>query len=163
MQNHNLNFDSERALKNWIRDNSHLVFGEEIRWIASPTLMGENGNPMPPDLIGRDANGKIVIVEVKLEFDLGDSPSNRYDLPRKSVGQVLHYAHAYMRGITDRHDLEFTDDMMRISSEYVMRLFIVSKDFSQTVENICSFLRAHGINIQHLNVKNCIQREGDKQ
>ena len=127
-------------LVSYVKKNSHDLFGEEIHWKDSMELEGANGKKIYPDLVGMDSKNLTVIVEVKSEFD-SENSTNRRDAAHKSVGQVLNYANAYMK--------EYKPSVELKDSSKHLRLFIFGDRFSKTVENICQFLRMHGINIQH--------------
>ena len=101
-----------------------------------------------PDLVGFDANGNLVIVEVKL-----GSPD------RDAVSQILDYA-SYLTKLPNPED-SLAYALKAFFSENALgkelRLFIVGSSFSQTVERICQYLREYGINIQHLSVGDTIK------
>ena len=120
-------FDSEQDLTDWIRENSRIMFGEELKWNTSPNLN--------TDLLGTDKNGKSVIIEVK-KWDDGYS-SNRDKQEYQSIGQILHYANIFQKQQPDAD----------------IRLFIISNYPSKKVETCCEFLRAYGFDIQHLSVR----------
>ena len=117
----------------------------------SENLTGESGHNVVADLIGTDTNDKTVIVEVKL---LQPNGPHKYDRARESVGQVLHYAYAYiydlLNSIKREEPTAPPDPGLRPISEHFIRVFIVGEEFSQPVENICRLLRAYDINIHHL-------------
>ena len=54
---------SKKALKAYIQENTHDVFGEKIRWM-SKNLPG--GSRLSPDFIGYDANDNLVDIEVTI-------------------------------------------------------------------------------------------------
>ena len=148
-------FETEKELENYIRAHPLKVFGEEIRWIDSlKNLTGESGHDVVADLVGEDTNNKIVVVEVKL---LQPNSGRKYDRARESVGQVLHYAYAYIYDLLNSMQREVPIDPpdagLRLISENCIRLFIVGEEFSQPVENICRLLRAYDINIHHLSIE----------
>lgn len=133
-----------KLLKPWIQENTHLVFGKKICW-KSINLNSMRGAKIKPDLIGTDPNGRPVIVEVKFKFEFqGDSKYLRRDREDRSIGQILQYACTYKR----EH-----------SANPMPRLFIVSIDFSEDVEYVCSFLRSKGIDIQHLAIKKILSKK----
>ena len=147
-------FNNEKQLERYIRDHTREIFGEQIWWIDDyKSLPGESGHPIIADLAGQgedDGSMYHVIAEVKL---LRPRSERKYDLAREAVGQVLHYAYAY---ISDRSHttgskvpVSPSDDLMRFQLSDMLRLFIVGEEFSQPVGNICRILRVFGINIQH--------------
>lgn len=125
-------------LKPWIEENTPLVFGEKICW-KSLSLTNMQGNSITPDFEGIDCQGDPVIVEVKFKFDFpGDTNHLHSDPEHKSIGQILQYASAYMRDNP---------------STQILRLFIVSIDFSEDVAYVCKILRSKGIDICYLAIK----------
>ena len=140
-------FDNEKELEKYIRENTSVVFGEEIQWKDSwQQLPGENGT-MRADLVGETADS-LVIVEVKML----KNDHTYYDQARESIGQVLHYLYATIYQVANYpNQREPTEEELK-KFTLVHRLFIVGARYSRTVENMCELLRAHGINIQHLSV-----------
>ena len=133
----------DKLLKPWIKENARLVFGEDIRW-CSESLTSMRGNSITPDFIGVDSQDDMIIVEVKFRFEFrGDKKHLTTDPEKKSIGQILQYACAYMR----KH-----------STTPIPRLFIVSIDFSQDVEAVCKFLRSKGIDIRHITVEKVLSK-----
>ena len=139
------NFDTEADLESWIRGNPDIVFNEKVEWLGSQIRLDKG---ISSDLVGSDVNGNLVIVEVKL-----GSPD------RDAVAQILDYA-SYLTKLPNPEDslahalnLFFSENALGKE----LRLFIVGSSFSQTVERICQYLRAYGINIQHLSVEDSIK------
>ena len=130
-------------LKPWIEENTHLVFREEIEW-QSLSLASMRSASITPDLVGTDSQGDPVIVEVKFKFDFpGDTNHLRSDPEHKSIGQILQYASTYMRVNP---------------STLILRLFIVSIDFSPDVAYVCKILRSKGIDIEHIAIENILSK-----
>lgn len=154
-------FSSEKELERHITDHTEAIFGERIRWHASERkLPGDAGLWMFADLVGADEQKTPVIVEVKL---LRPQSERKYDLAREAIGQVLHYAYAYISKTVNLPPMllfekataaenEPSDDALKSGLSSDIRLFIVGEAFSQPVENMCRMLRAFGINIEHLSV-----------
>ena len=115
----------------YIKENTLIVFGEEIRLDAG-AIKG-TWNALFPDLMGTDAQGGTVIVEVKTDFD--DSTCRR-DAIHKSVGQILNYAADYAYTYHEAPEN--------------FRLFIVGTTIAPQLQQICQLLTACGINIRHL-------------
>ena len=115
-------------LVDYIKENTLIVFGEEIRLDAG-AIKG-TWDALFPDLMGTDAQGRTVIVEVKTDFD--DGSTRRRDAIHKSVGQILNYA-------ADYHEAPEN-----------LRLFIIGTTIVPQLQLICHHLRKHGINIRHL-------------
>ena len=133
----------EQILKPWIRENTSLVFDEDIQW-QSVELRSRHGTLIKPDFVGRDANGRTVIVEVKFKFDFSDDVYHlRSDTEHKSIGQILQYACAYRRRLWSKDP----------------RLFIVSIDFSPDVSAVCEYLKEFNIDIQHIAIENILSQE----
>ena len=138
-------FAKEKELEAYIQENTRDVFGEEIRW-QSMSLPGED-RPIRPDLIGHDTHGSLVIAEVKVVR--GSTAANQYDKPRQVIGQMIHYAVAYVQE-------HCKDDPRDLSVEHVrdalknVRFFIVTETLHYSLEKMCYFLQAYGLNIRYL-------------
>ena len=130
----------EKELISHIRENTRRLFDEDIRWDDNRLQLPAIKRKIEVDLAGVDAEGLRVIVEVKT--DLGKSGTQGWHATFESIGQVLNYANAYMKEYKPSVDLK--------DSAKHLRLFIIGPIFSQTVENVCEFLRMHGINIRHI-------------
>ena len=132
-----------KLLKPWIDENMHLVFGEKIEW-KSLSLTNMQGNSITPDFEGTDSQGDPVIVEVKFKFKFqGDTEYLRSTYEYEAIGQILLYASAYMRDNP---------------STQILRLFIVSIDFSPDVAYVCKILRSKGIDIQHIAIERILSK-----
>ncbi len=125
----------------WIADNTPLVFGEDIDWqenISLTNVRGISNNRSVPDFIGIDKSKSKcpVLVEVKFTFHYpGDSSS---DLIHKSIGQILQYRLDYMR---------------KYPSTAQLRLFIVSIDYSEVVDEVCQDLLGRDIDLKHIAIR----------
>lgn len=150
-------FGNEKEVEEFIREHSSLFFGEVIEWIDDWNLYGESGSPITPDLVGRNASGEFVIVEVKMLRN----DATRYDRAREAIGQVLHYLHASVAELVNpvaREDfLDPTEEQLAKLPGMPYHLYIIGAYHSPTVENVCNLLRAHGINIQHLSIQSLPQ------
>lgn len=128
-------------LSPWIADNTLHVFGEGIDWrenFSLTNVRGISNNRSVPDFIGIDKSNseRPVIVEVKFTFHYpGDSSS---DLIHKSIGQILQYRLDYMR---------------KYPSTAQPRLFIVSIDYSEVVDEVCHDLQERGIALKHIAIE----------
>ena len=153
-----IKFTSESELVLYIRNHTYEIFGEYIHWDDSlKELPGEGSGNISADLVGVKDN-ETFIVEVKL---LRPWSARIYDLAREAVGQVLHYAYAYVYDqVTTRHRsssgnpfavIDPSGKQLRVQLHNT-QLFVVGEAFSQPVENICQLLRTYGINIRHLSV-----------
>lgn len=129
-----------------VENNANEIFNEDIHWVEM-NIPGED-RPIRPDMAGYDANGRCVIVELK-PFGYND-----YDAPRTAMGQILHYATAYL----EKH---LKDDPRNLSSEQLIeglksvRLFIISDRHSNPTEKMCALLETHDINICYISL-DCI-------
>ena len=119
-------------LVGYIKENTLTVFGEEIH-LEAGAIQG-TWNALFPDMMGIDAQGRTVIVEVKTNLD--DDSTHRRDAMQKSVGQIINYA------------AEYAYTHHKVSEN--LRLFIVGPTIVPQLQLICHHLRKHGINIQHL-------------
>ena len=76
-------------LVDYIKENTLAVFGEEIDLDAHGAIQGV-WNALAPDLMGTDAQGRTVIVEVKTDVDDDDFRRRRGAI-HGSLGQILNY------------------------------------------------------------------------
>lgn len=133
---------SEKELIAYIRENTQNLFGHRIRWDDERLRLPGTKGQLETDLAGVDSDGFRVIVEAKTDLSSSESPQRRRHAIFESIGQLLNYANAYMKHHKPSVDLK--------NSAKHLRLFIVGPMFSQTVGNVCEFLRMHGINICHI-------------
>ena len=131
---------NEKELISHIRENTQSLFGEHICWDDNALRFPGPKRELKTDLTGVDSQDLRVIVEVKT--DLGKTTTQGWHATFESIGQVLNYANAYME--THKPSVDLKDSAKHL------RLFILGPMFSQTVENVCEFLRMHGINIRHI-------------
>lgn len=171
-------FRCEKEFVCWIKDNSDIVFGEEMCWKDSPKLPGAQGKDIKPDLMGWDSKGNIVIVEVKyfkLEEEIkseakkfsdrkkrfrkiSDYRTNKRITIDKSVGQILRYAYGYMMKCISE---DLSKPVWNKLSN-TLRLFIITPEGSLDIGCICEFLQAGGLNICHIQVPEETKNENDK-
>ena len=143
-------FENERDLKKYVYENSDEIFGKPIRWRSDTNLPGENRS-IRADLIGDDADANTVIVEVKR---LGAAEANQYDKPRAAIGQILHYATAYVQHHLKGDNLyDFSNKEVRDAVKNV-RLFIVTPELHYSIVKMCDFLEAYGITISYIALNN---------
>lgn len=137
---------TEDELVKLIKENPLEVFGEEITWDpGNVVLKEEQGGQLYPDIVGRDSQDRTVIVEVKKKTlskkGEPNDPRNK-QVAAEAVGQILHYASAYIRQYP----------------EAKLRLFIVIQEPSlrvcQRAAKPCEFLRSHDINIHCILLSN---------
>ena len=149
----------EQHLQSWLENNPWILCqGEDILWIHKERRVPGGESSVRPDLIGVDAGGRLVIVELK-----------RSRTPRDTVAQLLDYA----ASVTDpnelsdenihkmaenyfntRYDLRgksfqdaFKEVLLTRETDEVpplnrsLRLFVVAGNISERVLKICRFLR----------------------
>ena len=150
----------ERHLESWLENNPWtLVQGEDILWIGKQTNARVEDRTIFPDLLGIDADGNLIIVELK-----------RGRTPRDTVAQLLDYAtwadgisNAQIREIAktyfeDQMELEGQsfDEVFRTAFETEnvptlnrsLRLYIVAGRISEWILKVCKFLRnSHNMNV----------------
>ena len=139
--------------KTYLGDESiQLKMGVELPGAETPDSIERQ--KVYPDLIGTDSEGNIVIVEVKTGLlkwkeDVDDSYDlkNKNAAVRESVGQILDYARAKIRGMYP-NSKPTTQELSSLTKK--LRLFIVGDDYSLAVEEICELLRSNGINIRFI-------------
>lgn len=155
IEENNMNI-SEKDLIELIKNNTLEVFGEKITWTKKQVTIKEGDNRLLPDIFGIDTEGRIVIVEVKAKvYNKANLEGANVQSAGEAVGQILHYASAYIRDTRDdlfqRENLPNAgDDLLRVGIEK-LRLFIVIQDPSlKTLHRACTpceLLRAHGVDI----------------
>ena len=157
------NIELERHLESWLENNPWiLVPGEDILWIGKQMNAVVEDGIIFPDLLGVDAEGNLIVVELKK----GRSP-------RDTVAQLLDYA-AWADGISDmkvreiakdyfeeqgEHQEESFDDIFRSAFDMLetdevpmlnrsLRLYIVAGRISERILKVCRFLRnSHSVNV----------------
>ena len=141
-----------KCLVSFVKSNANTIFQEdgfqlqENVNLASSENRAGNVMSVKPDLIGRDSQGNIVIVEVKPCLLKEDFRHYNTEICR-GVGQVLQSACAKIRQHTGGLNSSPT-----ALSDFIkhLRLFIVSPDDSQELEDICEMLRFTGWNIHFI-------------
>lgn len=147
-------FENEKELEDYVRENSSIIFGEKIEWIDSwKQIYGKRSYPMTVDLFGRNTSNEWIIVEVKML----KNDATRYDRAREAIGQVLHYLYTSIYDLMNSVDratpIDPTEEQLKTLSYTLYRLFIVSAYHSPDVENMCRLLRAYGIDIEYRSVE----------
>lgn len=168
----------ESHLENWLENSPlALIQGELILWIdRQPSARDEEGTVFP-DLLGVDAEGNLVIVELK-----------RDKAPREVVAQLLEYAawanelsdeqiqqiagdYFEKRNESDRKQFqevfkdvfELTDDDEFPPLNRNLRLYIVASDIPTRVARVCRFLRtSQGMDINCINVSTFQTEAGER-
>lgn len=150
----------ERHLESWLENNPWiLVPGEDILWIGKQTSAAVEDRTIFPDLLGVDAEGNLIIVELK-----------RGRTPRDTVAQLLDYA-TWADGISDAQIREiaktYFEDQIRLEGKSFdeafktafetenvpalnrsLRLYIVAGRISEWVLKVSKFLRtSHDMDI----------------
>ena len=134
-----------------IKKNTTKIFREVIHWDTQHPP--GNTRAIRADLTGTDGSNRV-IVEVKVF----DGKPSRYDKPRQAVGQILHYATAYLERNLQTDPCDLSDKQLKTGLKKV-RLFIVSDVYEPTVEKICALLKAHGITIRYISLDSVYRKE----
>jgi hypothetical protein len=158
--------DYERDFENWLENSPHILLDNEddlnIIWIGRQVTAVYEDRYKYPDLLGVDAEGNVVIVELK-----------KGKTPREVVAQILEYAswaekltYQQLNNITMKYfekkndylGMELSeihqkiffpdvDEKPTITFNGRLRLFIVAEEISNTVKEIIYYLNKHGIDI----------------
>lgn len=149
----------ERHLQSWLENNPWaLCQGEDILWIHKEKRVLGGESSVRPDLMGVDAGGRLVIVELK-----------RSRTPRDTVAQLLDYAasvadpnelsdekihemaESYFNTRDDLRGKSFHDAFKEVlltrrddevpPLNRSLRLFVVAGKISEKILKICKFLR----------------------
>ena len=153
----------EQHLESWLENNPWiLVPGEDIFWIGKRTSARVEDMTIFPDLLGVDAEGNLIVVELK-----------RGRTPRDTIAQLLDYAawadeilDMEVREIAERYfeeqeelQKESFDDVFRSAFDMLetdevpmlnrsLRLYIVAGRISERILKVCRFLRnSHSVNV----------------
>lgn len=163
------NIDYEKDFENWLENSPHILLDNDedlnIIWIGRQVTAVYEDRYKYPDLMGIDADGDVVIVELK-----------KGKTPREVVAQILEYAawaeqltYEQLNNITlkyfekkseylgmelaEIHKKIFfpdVDERMTITFNSKLRLFIVAEEISNTVKDIIYYLNKFGIDISCL-------------
>ena len=167
----------ERHLESWLENNPWtLVQGEDILWIGKRTSARVEDSTIFPDLIGIDAEGNLVVIELK-----------RGRTPRDTVAQLLDYA-AWADGLSESKIYEIAEGYLGTSDGLEgktfsdtfrevfltretdeipplnrnLRLFIVAGRISERVLKVCRFLRtSHEMDVSCIAVSMFQTESGD--
>lgn len=146
----------ERHLENWLENSPvALIQDEYVLWIGRQPRATDEDRTIYPDLLGVDAVGNLVIVELKKERT-----------PREVMAQLLEYAawadelsNVQIREIAETYfesrdrlhgatfddafrecfDVPDTDELPPLNR--CLRLFIVAEEIPPRVMRLCRFLR----------------------
>ena len=172
-----INIEFERYLESWLENNPWILVQEgNILWIGRQTSAPVQDTTIFPDLLGVDARGNLVIVELK-----------RNRTPRDTVAQLLDYAtwanelsesriHEIAEHYFDNQNgspgktfsdafrevlpINETDDIPPLNRG--LRLFIVAGRISDRILKVCRFLRSScGMNVSCIEVSLFQTESGD--
>lgn len=171
------NLELESHLEDWLENSPWALAQEPILWIGRQTSVSVEESTIFPDLLGLDANGNLVIVELK-----------RDEAPREVVAQVLEYAARanelseeqiqkiakdyfengeefkgkhFQDVFKDVFDIPDTDEVPPLNRN--LRLYIVAGSISAGVARVCRFLRtSHGMDINCIDVCTFETEESDE-
>ena len=162
------NLELERHLEDWLENSPMALIQDElILWIGRQTSATVEDSTIFPDLLGVDAEGNLVIIELK-----------RDEAPREVVAQLFEYAawanalsesqiheiaEAYfeireaVKGKTfndafrDKFDMTETDEIPPLNG--YLRLFVIAEKISPRIAHVCRFLRtSYGMDISCIDV-----------
>lgn len=149
----------ESHMESWLENNPDaLVQDEFILWIGKQASAATEHSTLYPDLLGVDAEGNLVIVELK-----------RGQAPREVVAQLLEYA-AWATELDDEQIAAIARDYFQTRDELQgkilkkvftetfevdevpplnrrLRLFVVASDIPPAILRVCRFLSRQGIDI----------------
>ena len=150
----------EKHLESWLENSPWaLAQDETILWIGRQTRATAEEGTIFPDLIGVDAEGSLVIVELKKDRT-----------PREVVAQLLEYA-TWADELSQEQIQQIAEEYFRTRGVFQgktfhdafretfeakevprlnqrVRLFIVAEEISPRVSRVCRFLRtAYGMDI----------------
>ena len=106
-----------------------IIFSEEIIWLKNKGSRA--------DLEGKDSDGNIVIVEVKIWHT---NPSERRAQEHSAIEKILDHANV--------HSTKYHADSMR--------LFIAGFVKAPNIELACESLRADGVNIYYIDISDIV-------
>ena len=172
------NMELESHLEDWLENSPWALIQDElILWIdRQPSARDEDGTVFP-DMLGVDADGNLVIVELK-----------RDKAPREVIAQLLEYAawanelsdeeiqqmaenYFEKRNESDRKQLQevFKDVFELTDTDEIpplnrnLRLYVVASDIPTRVARVCRFLRTtQGMDINCINVSTFQTEESDE-
>lgn len=171
------NLELERYLEDWLENSPvALVQDEYILWIGRQTSATDEDGTVYPDLLGVDAEGKLVIAELK-----------RDRTPRDIIAQLLDYA-AWADGLSESQIHGIAEDYFEIRDGFQgrtfddvfsetfdipendelpplnrgLRLFIVAEEIPLRVAHVCRFLRtSHSMDVSCIEVSTFETESGE--
>ncbi len=172
------NLELESHLEDWLENSPRQTLAQEdFLWIGRQTSAKDEEGTLFPDLLGVDAEGNLVIVELK-----------RDQAPRDVVAQLLEYA-AWASELSDDQIQEIAEDYFETGDESNrkqfhqvfkdvfelsdtdeiphlnrnLRLYIVASDIPSRVARVCRFLRtSQGMDINCINVSTFETETGER-
>ncbi len=172
------NLELESHLEDWLENSPRQTLAQEdFLWIGRQTSAKDEEGTLFPDLLGVDAEGNLVIVELK-----------RDQAPRDVIAQLLEYA-AWASELSDDQIQEIADDYFETGDEsnrkqfhqvfkdvfeltdtdeiphlnHNLRLYIVASDIPSRVARVCRFLRtSQGMDINCINVSIFETEKGER-
>ena len=168
----------ESHLEDWLQNSPWALLQDEpILWIdRQPSARDEEGTVFP-DLLGVDAEGNLVIIELK-----------RDKAPREVVAQILEYA-AWANELSDEQIQQIAEDYFEKRNESDskqfhevfkdifeltdtdeipplnrnLRLYIIASDIPTRVARVCRFLRTtQGMDINCIDVSTFETEAGER-
>jgi len=157
--------DYESSFEDWLENTPSLLFdddsSETLLWIGRQATATVGGGAKHPDLIGIDADGDLVIVELK-----------RGKTPRDIIAQILEYAswghdldYENLNNMYLKYAEESTNSLLEtfmalfeletnIKEDYFnkkQKLFIVAEKIDPIVNQVSNYLcEVYKMNINHL-------------
>ena len=161
------NLELEKHLEDWFENSPRALTQHPLLWIGRQTGASVGESSIVLDLLGVDAEGNLVVVELK-----------RDEVPRETIAQLLEYAtwadglsYARIREIAEAYfesrdefkgktfpdafremfDLSETDEFPPLDQG--LRLFIIAEQMPARIVDVCRFLRtSHGMDLNCIDV-----------
>ena len=171
------NLELERHLESWLENSPvALVQNERTLWIGKRTSATDEDGTIYSDLLGVDAEGNLVIAELKKGRTPRDIIAQLLDYAawadRLSESQVREIAEAYFEtrdGLQEKtfddafrnlFDMPNTDELPSLNQG--LRLFIVAEEIPSRVARVCQFLRtSHGMDVSCIDVSTFQTESGE--
>ena len=171
------NLELERYLEDWLENSPvALVQDEHILWIGRQTSAKDEDGTIYSDLLGVDAEGNLVVAELKKGRTPRDKIAQLLDyaawVDGLSESQIREIAEAYfetrdgLQGKTfddafrDLFDMPETDKLPELKQR--LRLFIVAEEIPSRVAGVCQFLRtSHGMDVSCIEVSTFETESGE--
>ena len=153
----------EEQFEDWIENSPSLLYDDEnqkaVLWIGRQAVADVGDNKKFPDMIGLDADGDLVIVELK-----------KGRTPREVIAQVLEYASwghtlsyaelnslyvQYNKGTDNTLLIDFNNEFEQdVSEDYFnkkQKLFVIAEEISSTIKQVSKYLGdVYKMDINHL-------------